>query len=176
MLSFAFRTDTAEDLRASRAFGRYASSKGQAYLKLSVTLLILAVVLVWQFRSSGEFPWLTVLVPILIVLALFAVPLIINRMRAARMGSDVPDQKRIISDAGLEVRNARISHWPWARITQVSETPEFFLFFVNSAGGHYLPKRAIQSVHELEQVRAELRRNVGSRFVDQTSVGRLTRA
>lgn len=171
MLTFAFRTDAAEHLRASREFGRFAPAKGLAYLKLAATLLVLAVLLLWQVRSSGEFPWLAVLVPVLIVTALIASPLFVNRFRAARLGADVPDQKRVLSDSGLEVRNARVTQWPWSRVMQVRETTEFFLFYLNSSGGHYLPKRAISSVHELEQVRAELRRDVGSRFVEQTSVG-----
>ena len=74
-------------------------------------------------------------------------------------------QQRVLSDEGLQVRGVGVvTSYEWSTIQRAVETTHLFLLFVHPKWAHYLPKRAIPTSAELEQVRALLRSKLGDRF------------
>jgi len=164
-LTFEFRLDPAETVRASRYLRRR-----QRFAWLSWAIWPMLLGLTALYRVTGT-PWQELWLLGLAALFLGSLTVLVpwvQRRQFRRAYSETPglrepqvyqfDGDRLVMSAGATTMTLG-----WDAILEVVETDEFFLFFYSKRCAYYLPKRAMGADSEQHRLRELLRSALGTR-------------
>lgn len=164
-LTFAFRLDPAETVRAGRDLERRKRFAWvtRLFVPAMATLVVLFVVSGTPFRDLW---WLGVL-SVVVVVGSALLPLIL-RWQLRRTYAETPNlqgpQVYQFSDGGLSMSaGAGTTTLGWDSFVEVIETKEFFLFYYSKRGAFYLPKHATGDEAQRTALRDLLRAHLGPR-------------
>ena len=169
MPTFSFSYDPREFYQVNRVTQRLTGSRQRWFILAMCAALV--VVYIGLPTLSGTFNWSLVnFIPLAVTLVLLlAVGPLATWYAAKTLPRRSPSlqgpQERVLSSDGFQVRGrGAVTSFEWSAIQRAVETKRTFLFFFNQKQAHYLPKRAIPTSADLEQVRTLLRERLGARF------------
>ena len=164
-LTFEFKLDPAETVRASRVvarrrpFGRIEPYTVPAFVAFG--LFFVAVGVPWQSL------WLLWAVVVGLLLLQFIMP-IVQRRQLRRLYDETPSlrspQTYEFTDTGIVTSGGATSTTVgWDSLVEVIETDEFFLFYHTKRTAFYLPKRVVTEEEQRAALRQLLRTHLGDR-------------
>ena len=161
-LTYEFRLDAAEALRASRLL-IWSGWRRWLWRGFPVFVVVLFLLAWWGGMSRAALARYAAVVVVLAV----ALPRV-ERWQLARGYARMPSlrvpQRFTFDAAGLRIAGAASAiTLGWDAVVGARETPEFFFVLVGPRRGYYVPKRAVGGPEAEARLRALLRAHLGDR-------------
>ncbi len=165
VLRFSFRPTPAEHARVLTLMLR--RKRGFWIFLALVAVVVVALVVVQALQGFSAAAIFATVLPYLLIFGLiFAGLPFLQRWQLARFYRQTPslqqEQTHEFSDEGFRMSNPLANTLVrWEAFSEVLETKEHFLLFPSRSIAYFLPKRAIASPEDAQQVRSFLRSRLG---------------